>query len=253
MDVLIVEPKTAGNVGFIARCMQNFGAGELIVLNPAYNDPIEDIMGFAMHGKSKLQGASIINDDGGNVASLLAKTSGKYEIVACTTAKLEHPQKLHRVPLTPKEAAPRLASPASLLVLGREDVGLTDEEIALADITITIPATREYQTLNVSHAAAIILYEWHVFNMQGEENGRVFSPASRMQRNAFHEWMEKIIATDMNWVTESWRARNFVQAMKNLVERSSISQRELDVLFGFFRTLSSKKNNTGLDGARNKD
>nr|MDO8118211.1 TrmH family RNA methyltransferase [Candidatus Sigynarchaeota archaeon] len=241
MDVLVVEPKTAGNVGFIARCMQNFGAGKLMVLNPAYNEDIEDMMGFAMHGRSKLQEATIIKEDRAHVARMLATLCKNYEIVACTTAKPENPQKLHRVPVTPKEAAPMLASPSSLLVLGREDAGLTDEELILGDITIAIPASPEYPTLNVSHAAAIIMYEWHTLVTQEGRGSRVFSPAPRDQRQAFHEWMEQVIIADSRGVTEDWRAENFVQAMKNVVERANISQRELDVLFGYFRTYHSRK------------
>ncbi len=45
------------------------------------------------------------------------------------------------------------------VVLGREDTGLLQEELARCDLLIHIPADREYPTLNLSHAAAIIFYE----------------------------------------------------------------------------------------------
>jgi len=44
------------------------------------------------------------------------------------------------------------------LVFGREDYGLFNEEIALCDVMIKIPTSKNYQTLNLSHSVGIVLY-----------------------------------------------------------------------------------------------
>ena len=44
------------------------------------------------------------------------------------------------------------------IVFGREDYGLFNEEIALCDIMLRIPSSKNYQALNLSHSVGIILY-----------------------------------------------------------------------------------------------
>lgn len=45
------------------------------------------------------------------------------------------------------------------LVFGREDFGLSDEELQICDLLVTIPASRSYPILNISHAVAVVLSE----------------------------------------------------------------------------------------------
>ena len=51
------------------------------------------------------------------------------------------------------------ASPSVGIVFGRERYGLTNEELALADSTIYIPANEHYSVLNLAQAVNIIGYE----------------------------------------------------------------------------------------------
>jgi 23S rRNA (guanosine2251-2'-O)-methyltransferase len=54
--------------------------------------------------------------------------------------------------------------PAAILLLGREDKGLPPEYLALASTHLTIPHTPAVESLNVSTAAAILL--WHYYQQQ---------------------------------------------------------------------------------------
>ena len=51
-----------------------------------------------------------------------------------------------------------LTGPAALL-LGAEDTGLTPEYLRLADVTVKIPVKGKVSSLNVSAAAAVLMYE----------------------------------------------------------------------------------------------
>ena len=52
-----------------------------------------------------------------------------------------------------------LTTPRIALMLGNEHSGLSDEAIALADRRVTIPMAGMVQSLNLSVAAALVLYE----------------------------------------------------------------------------------------------
>jgi len=54
--------------------------------------------------------------------------------------------------------------PAAILLLGREDKGLPPEYLSLASIYLTIPHASTIESLNVSAAAAILL--WHYYQQQ---------------------------------------------------------------------------------------
>ncbi|MHA1681931.1 MAG: RNA methyltransferase [Promethearchaeota archaeon] len=255
----MVEPKTAGNVGFIARTMKNFSMQNLIILNPRYAETdAGEITGYAMHGKDILERASILTIDGCNdgkekIMDAFLTIIGKYQFIAGTTAKHKGRKKLHRVPITPVEAGKRLARERSLLVLGREDTGLTDAETRACDTVITIDSNPAYPTLNISHAAAIIFYEtWNATRTalrKGETRDKTqkskkiqnsLNPASRDSKHAFYSWLEGILSGEFKDVTDGWRRNNFFHAVKNVIERANITERELNVINGFLRTVQSK-------------
>lgn len=47
------------------------------------------------------------------------------------------------------------------LVFGPEDNGLARDELGLCDLIVHVPARRDFPTLNLSHAAGILLYAIH--------------------------------------------------------------------------------------------
>ena len=150
--IVVVRPKFEGNVGAIARSMANFGLDELYLVEPCAIGDEGEIR--AVHGIDVLKNAVIVNtlEEALEGCLLSAGTSD-------TVTEGEH--NYVRVPITVKEFASRLEDyPDKVaVVLGREDTGLLQEELARCDLLIHIPADKEYPTLNLSHAAAIIFYE----------------------------------------------------------------------------------------------
>jgi tRNA/rRNA methyltransferase len=47
------------------------------------------------------------------------------------------------------------------LVFGREDRGLSNDELLLAGRLLRLNAGSAYDSLNLSHAVAVVLHEWH--------------------------------------------------------------------------------------------
>ena len=150
--VVLVEPKNEGNVGAIARAMRNFSADSLVLVNPC---PIGDeAYQRAMHGRSVLESAKV-------VTSLAEAIEGTDLVAGTTGIATQSEKKFRRIALAPREFAERVrALDGTLaLLLGREDFGLRDEDLERCDLLVSVPAEPRYPVLNVSHAAAIILYE----------------------------------------------------------------------------------------------
>jgi len=97
----------------------------------------------------------------------LAQSLEDVDLVIGTSAKKAGSEKNHlRTYLKPAELAERLADfdGESALVFGREDVGLFNEELEQCDVLVSIPTSPEYQSMNLSHAVAVILYELYKQN-----------------------------------------------------------------------------------------
>jgi tRNA/rRNA methyltransferase len=81
--------------------------------------------------------------------------------------------------LFPEQLGERVASlgEATVAVLfGNEETGLTDEELSLCHLAVTIPAAPDFPSLNLSHAVQIICYE--IFRARTKEHLTPFSPVS---------------------------------------------------------------------------
>ncbi|HTX18627.1 MAG TPA: RNA methyltransferase [Bacteroidota bacterium] len=76
------------------------------------------------------------------------------------------------------------------IVFGNEHIGVSDEAASLADGTIKIPMMGMIQSLNVSVACAVILYEaLRQRTAAGQYDGLQFSPG--LFESLFEEWLRK--------------------------------------------------------------
>ncbi len=150
--VVLVEPQIQGNVGAVARVMENFGIEDLLLVNPCeIGDEAEK---RAVHAQSVLENAKTF--EGVKEAfmgfDLAVGTSGHFT---------ENDKEFPRIAMTPKELAEKLSEIEGrvALVFGRENWGLNNEELALCDFLVTIPTSDRYPIMNLSHAVSVLLYE----------------------------------------------------------------------------------------------
>ncbi|MBI5001124.1 MAG: RNA methyltransferase [Euryarchaeota archaeon] len=148
----MVEPKSPGNVGAVARAMKNFGLSRLALVNPCELD--ETAKKRAKHANDVLKAAKVYK-------SLKAATRKSAFVVATSGIISRNDKKFIRHPLTPREIAKRVARVKGevALVFGREDYGLYNDELLLADILVNIPTSEKYPIMNISHACAVLFYD----------------------------------------------------------------------------------------------
>jgi tRNA/rRNA methyltransferase len=152
--VVLVEPQHAGNIGAVARAMKNMALSRLVLVNPVDHLAMEARM-MAMHAFDILQRARIV----GTLSQAVADAG----YVVGTTRRLG---KTRQAMLTSRAIAPWLLELAAAnplaLVFGREDSGLTNEELARCHELITIPAHPVFGSLNLAQAVLLVCYELYV-------------------------------------------------------------------------------------------
>ncbi|MDZ8054062.1 MAG: RNA methyltransferase [Aulosira sp. ZfuVER01] len=151
LRIVLMEPAGPMNVGSIARVMKNFGLNHLVIVNPQCDPLSMEAMKMAVHAKEILESAIVVQ-------TLPEALQGCVRVIA-TTGRVRSAQ----TPLEdPRTALPwlieELERPVAL-IFGREDRGLSNEELNYAQRFVKIPTHESYQSLNLATAVAICCYE----------------------------------------------------------------------------------------------
>jgi tRNA/rRNA methyltransferase len=150
LTVVLHQTRSPDNMGAVARVMANFGFSRLILSDPAT---------YAFRGAERLavKGDAVL--DGMAVARDLpeALTDCVYAVGTTSRTQLEG-----RLALSPEEAVARLAEQGRrgrvALVLGSEQRGLSNEELAHCTDVLVIPTDEVQPSMNLAQAAAVLLY-----------------------------------------------------------------------------------------------
>ncbi len=157
LKVVLVEPAGTLNIGSVARLCENFSVSELRLVSPRCDYLDKEAKKMAVRGVKILEKAKIYKD-------LNSALSDCTRIIA-TCGRKDH----GGIPLNSNEDALRWALESEreetiALVFGREDRGLSNEELLKANKVISLNTNENYPSLNLSHAVAIILHQFNQFN-----------------------------------------------------------------------------------------
>ncbi len=227
LAIVLVEPESAGNVGFTARVMANFGVSDLRIVGPDIRDDDQAIM-FAVHARGILESAKIYP----TLASAITDTERAW----AATARFGGYNSVMRalVPL------PELPNPVPFgrvaLVFGRESAGLTNEEIGLCDLSFTIPVSEQYTSMNLSHAVAVTLYSlFERYGVVGSDSPRPIQvPSTRAEREQACKFFDEIVD---ELPLKDFRRPIAKQVIRNIIGRAYMTGREIATLTGTARKI----------------
>lgn len=157
--IILVRPREEGNVGSAARAMANMGLVRLILVEPAAE--------IGKVGTAFAVGAKHVLDSIERKPSLPEALAPFQRVVGTTSARdrrwdvpLLHPREL------PTFLAQDPPDTPTALVFGPEVGGLTNDDLALASVLVTIPCSPVQPTLNLAQAVLILAYE--LYQSRGE-------------------------------------------------------------------------------------
>lgn len=151
IKVVLVEPLYQINLGYIARTLKNFGIREVNLVGPRCNYKGKEAIKYSKHAADILAKAKIHK-------SIAAAVRGCDVVIGTTGIWYKSDSSFYNVhPIS--EMNKIIGGRKAALLIGRDDIGLTKEELKMCDANIFIPADDEYPVFNISHALAILLYE----------------------------------------------------------------------------------------------
>jgi tRNA/rRNA methyltransferase len=157
LKVVLVEPAGPINVGSIARLCENFNVHELRLVSPKCDYLDLEARKMAVRGVKILEKAKVYKD----LNSALSDCSR----IISTCGRKEHGE----IPLYSNKEALSWALKTEreetiAIVFGREDRGLSNEELLKANKVISLNTSKNYPSLNLSHAVAIVLHQFNQLN-----------------------------------------------------------------------------------------
>lgn len=152
--IVLIETSHPGNIGAVARAMKNMGLERLVLVAPQqYPDP--QATWRAVSARDVLENARVV--------ATLDEAIGDCGFVVGASAKER------RIPwpvLDARRAAAEIDS-ASVrgdvaILFGREDNGLSGEELMRCNLHLAIPTSAAYSSLNLAMAVQIVCYELYM-------------------------------------------------------------------------------------------
>lgn len=221
LAIVLVGTQSPGNIGMTCRAMKNMGLTDLRLVNPCQVDHPEAHK-FAVSARDVLDGAKIFTS--------LEEAIKDCEISVATTRR--HGKYRQEIS-TPEAIAEKVKAQADVhriaLVFGREDSGLTTEEVALCRWQSTIPTADEYGSLNLAQAVLIFCYELHKHHT-GEPLPEPRALADSAAMEAMFGQMESTLLR-IGFLNPENPA-HIMRTLRRIYSRAELDEREVAVLRG---------------------
>ena len=217
--VVSVQPLYQINVGYIARVAANFGVTRLYFVRPRCRILGKKAIMYSKHGRHLLESASVCN-------SISEAISGS--IAVATTAEKHKSSMSFFNAMSLEEMGESLRSNGAVtvsVILGRDDTGLTKEEIAECDYTLSLDTGSRYKALNISHALAVILY----FLTR--------NPSNEKEKHASAKELERLFLLFSTTVGSMDHVRNkkgVARVFERVLSRANLSSEEVAALSAAF-------------------
>ena len=229
VSIILVEPRNPGNIGMVCRAMANFGASELRLVNPCPHLHPE-ARKFAV-GAAPLLGQ----------ARIFPTLDAALADLQLSFAATRRPGRLRGELFAVDDVAPLLhcLPPQGRLglVFGREDAGLTTEEVTLCSHAVTIPTCAGLGSLNLAQAVLIFLYALRrPAGQRPSDNAAAAELASQGELEVLFAQIKDVL-TRIAYLNPQKPGAVMVP-LREIHRRAALSRPELNLLRGLWRQLA---------------
>lgn len=234
--VVLVNTSHPGNIGGAARAMKNMGLHQLVLVDPQ-RFPDDNATARASGADDVLRDARIVGT--------LEEAIGDCVLVMGTSARDR------RIPwpvVDPREAADMVLDQLAVqedaqiaLVFGREDSGLTTEELQRCQFHVHIPSMPDFSSLNLAAAVQVLAYELRMQGLAREgqstkmhklettnRQANVLVTADEMER--YFQHLEQVLI-EIGF-HDPQKPRQLMPRLRRLYGRVQIDQVEMNILRG---------------------
>lgn len=227
--VILFEPREPGNIGSVARVVKGMGLSQLYLVNPVPFQEVDEAWYMAHGAQDILENCHVVPE-------LKDALDGIQYLVGTTHRRrdVRLPQ-----PVPAREAAQTIATISQdkqqvALLFGREDFGLSTDQISLCQLTASVPMATKNPSLNLAQAVQVFAYEVFVASLDE------YPPAEidYAEVNALEEFYERVTRLlDKVGVTPYNREwETYLKSLRRVFSRASLEERDIATLDMIFST-----------------
>ena len=230
---VLVRPQLARNIGSSARAMRNFGLERMRLVAPRDGWPNSDAVATASGAGRLLDNAEIHSD--------LRSALADVHFTVSTTARS---REMAKETIFPEQAMAEVRNRIELgqkvaVVFGPERTGLTNQDLSVANVLVTVPTNPEFGSLNLAQCVLLFAYEW---NRQIVSTRQIPTKADGMDLATSADKLKLVdlYSDDLDKAGFFWpeeKADGMRLNLKNMFMRLEVTEAEVRTLHGVRRAL----------------
>lgn len=235
--IVLVETTHPGNIGGVARAMKNMMLNQLYLVSPKVF-PSADATARAS-GADEILASAVVCDH-------LHEAIADCTLVFGASARdrtLSWPE------ISVRDCAEKLAANTAeksvAIVFGRENSGLTNQELDLCHYLLRIPCNPDFSSLNLAAAVQVVGYELFVAFSQKQVINRVDSDqeplATSEQLALFYQHLHQALI-DVGFMHPD-KSKSIMRRLRRIYNRAQLDSNEVDILRGILRMSQGNKSN----------
>ena len=232
INIVLVDTIHPGNIGSVARAMKTMGLKKLSLVNPRVF-PSGEANALAGNATDVLDNAKIFTSikDAIDQSTFVYATSSRDRSIQWPLMDAE---------TAAKDICNEVNSNKEIsIIFGKEDRGLTNDELELANKLIEIPANPEYPVLNLAMSAQIISYEILKASSSNEKKEWRDYPEvnSKQLQMLIDHFIETAIDID---VIDPDNPKKIISRIKRMFTRLQPDEMEASFMRGFLSGINKK-------------
>ena len=232
--VVMVETSEAGNIGAAARAMKNMCLSQLYLVNPK-NYPSATATARASGADDVLSQAIVCQ-------TLAEALDGCHLVIGASARQraikwqqLDVIESCALIDETIKHQNQEVA-----VIFGTENAGLTNEQLDLCQVLMTIPGNPDYFSLNIAQAIQVFAYQNFVQSAQKKQFEQPKNIASFNELENFYTHLQTVMV-DINYVDKNKPLEKLMRRIRALFNRASLEKDEVAILRGFLTQIEKDK------------
>ena len=235
MKIVLVETSHPGNIGAVARAMKTMNLSQLRLVKPKIFPSAE--------ATARASGADDILAKA-EVFDTLSAALADCQMVFGSSARsrtITWPE------ITPRACAEKVmvSGPEvrTAIVFGRENSGLSNEELDHCQYLLKIPCNTKFSSLNLAAAVQVVCYEL-LLAASGHQPDPHFESleaplANAGQMESFYEHLHQTLI-DIDFMHPD-KSRSIMRRLRRIYGRVQLDTKELDILRGILKMSQGNK------------
>lgn len=230
--IVLVNTSHPGNIGSAARAMKTMGLSQLYLVEPE-QFPHEKANELASGAGDVLEQAIVVSDldQALQDCTLVIGTSARSRAVPWPLfSPRQMGEKLQQEPSSSQIA----------IIFGREQSGLTNEELQRCHFHIQIPANPEYSSLNLAAAVQVVAYECRVASLTHDVSDVWdYRLATADEMEKFFQHLQTVLI-EIDFLKMS-APRKLMTRLRRLFLRTRPDVMEMNILRGILTAIQESK------------